>query len=202
VGTVEFEPILIGDDPPVGSGGEGIIVGADPLATKDGDTSYVQTQLTGASVATSVSFRLPSDAHAAPGARVWITAEAKMITGFAGLYLTATLPGEASGIGITNGDIDGFSGTYSTQTEEIEFGFLPAGYAPQYLIDPDTVFHMLNTSQLGGLGVLRTTWLRVVVESLRPLRQWPLDEGNGGSPRRYGGRSTSRSTSGNARGYQ
>ncbi len=40
------------------------------------------------------------------------------------------------------------------------------------------------------------------LEAYRPLRQWPLDEGNGGTPRRYGGRSTSRLTSKNARGFQ
>jgi hypothetical protein len=49
------------------------------------------------------------------------------------------------------------------------------------------------------LGTYVETW---EMGRSRPLRQWPLDEGNGGTPRRYGGRSTSRLTSRNARGYQ
>ena len=44
-------------------------------------------------------------------------------------------------------------------------------------------------------------WAPLAV-AYRPLRQWPLDEGNGGTPPRYGGKSTSRLTSKNARGYQ
>lgn len=79
-----------------------------------------------------------------------------------------------------------------TSTGLTGFDIYPGVYSGPGTLDPLTYIATRKTIRY---------WSPIAVR-YRPLRQWPLDEGNGGSPRRYGGRSTSRRTSGNAKGYQ
>jgi hypothetical protein len=204
MGWTEYAPVLVGADPVIPGAVDGTIVGSDPLETADADTSYVETTLSGATIEL-VSFRLPGAATASPGAAVRIVADARYTAGAGGLVVyahptSAPIPGD--GLAITpGGDID-LTATYAQHVADVDFTALPAWADPENIIRSDTVFYLGNSAPLGGLATVRTTRLRILVESGRPLRQWPLDEGNGGTPRRYGGRSTSRSTSKNARGYQ
>jgi hypothetical protein len=171
VNTREYEPVDVGVDPPPPGTTEGTIIGSDPLATKDGDTSYVQTTGPGTSP-NQVAFRLPSSAYASPTSRVWISAEAKHTEGQGGLVVYAENAGSGSGgVGITpGGDID-LTATYETHTVEVDFTSLPSFADPHLIIDPDTIFYIGHSNPLGGSATVRTTWLRIIVEGTPPLRQ-------------------------------
>jgi hypothetical protein len=190
--------------------GTGTFTGPDCLDTLDGHASYAE-RMAGPVGSTLVTFRWEPVGAPAPGAPeswkdVWCRFAWKIMSGapFANGRITHVHPDTGS-LAINFGTAwgpypdelttDGYVLQSATIDPTIDSWYDPVG--------PDTHYRLQSSGTGTTPTVFRYTYARLFIEAGgRPLRQHPLDEGTGGSPRKWGQRSTARSTSGNQTGYQ